>query len=210
MISLNVLVYQDPPNIIERCLDSVTDIVDEKIMYFDISWKKSYLRELREKYKIDKIITKDLSGTVVEEWRNEMMDISRGDWILILDPDEYLDDESKEIVRELRQKIGIVPYKDNVVGIAFPRINNEKRLDGSVALRVGYPDFQVRIFKSKSNIRYSGLVHAPPLQPKGKKFILARGHIIHDKTHETPTEIRRKIELYNRREEEWKSTQKRD
>jgi len=197
-ISLNLVIFNEPLSIVERCLRSVEDIVDEKI--FLVHEQYSHLEDLK-KFKPDKLLIRNLSGTVVEEWRNLLIDQSSGDWILVLDPDEYLDHEAQRSILEIKNGLSLMAKDPEYVGVVFPRKNYERTKDGNYAYMVNYPDLQLRFFK-RGEVYWTGKVHEMPrLKDPSKKLIRAvRGHIIHNKFHETMNEWWRKFELYRSKE----------
>ena len=181
------MIYNEPMNIIRRCLDSVVDIVDEIIVYVDHKWSTS---TLLGEYDIKFIKSLNLDGSVVEQYRNLMIEESSYKWILILDPDEYLDDEARRAVKAFKSdKINAI-----YLGFVFHRKNYEYNLDGEVIYLNNYPDRQMRLLYH--TLRYPGQIHCSPVIPYGYRLLLIKGHIIHDKRHESHKEQQRKSILY--------------
>lgn len=176
-------------DIIRRCLDPVVDLVDEIIVYVDHKWSAN---TLIDEYDITLIKSINLDGSVVEQHRNSMLDDSVGDWVLILDPDEYLDDDAIRFLKDFKDSEEIV--EKACVGYAFPRKNYEYNEQREVIYLNNYPDAQLRLIRS--NIRYPGRIHEPPVIPFGRYVIITNGHIIHDKRHESYEEWYRKLLLY--------------
>ncbi len=188
-ISLNLMIYNEPMDIIRRCLDSVVDLVDEIIVYRDIEWSDN---ALIEEYDITLIKSVNLADSIVEQYRNLMLDDSNYDWVLILDPDEYLNEEARVYIKELRRYMFDIPPR--VSGCIFNRKNIEYNENRELVYDNNYPDQQIRMLGP--GMRYSGRIHEPPILPHGSFLMKMRGDIIHDKSHETYKEWYRKLLLY--------------
>jgi len=187
-------IYNEDPEIIKRCLNSIEDIIDIILVIIDekynqdLSFTESY--ECRVMWKRE-----DLDNSVVEEWRNYMLQEAEDhsvDWVLIIDPDEYLDFEAHMMLEEA--KMGLIPIEDNIVAFAFPRKNYEKDHTGTVRYLNNYPDYQIRLVRP--HLRYSGKIHEPIIIPGREQMEILTGHIIHDKRHQSMDEWHRKLDLF--------------
>jgi glycosyltransferase involved in cell wall biosynthesis len=194
-ISLNLVIYNEPKEIIKRCITSVQDLVDEMIFLVHENYLWGWLIA---EFKPDLLLVRNLSDSVVEEWRNFLIDYSTGDWILVLDPDEYLDHEAQREISKFKAEWN---PSSNIVGMIFRRKNYERTSTGNFAHMVNYPDPQLRFFK-RGEVYWTGKVHeAPRLKDPSKILLMAKGHIIHDKLFETMLEWWRKFELYRSKAE---------
>ncbi len=154
-ISFYVITKNEEKNI-ERCLQSVRDIVDEIIAVDSYSADKTV--EVIKKFGA-KIFTKKFNDNLSEQ-RNFAIGKARYDWILTIDADEVLSPELKKEIPKLIQK------KD-VDGFWFSRrhyITDDKYLKHGYF----YPDYQLRLFRSHKNYSYSGRLHEQLNIPKNK------------------------------------------
>lgn len=190
-ISLNVVVW-DESNVIDRCLKSARHYVDEILILADSGCR--FVDRL-EKY-THKIIIDDLSGTIVEHHRNTLIEESKGEWILTLDPDEWLYPNLGSKLQSLK-----LPTLD---GWWLPRYNIIYTEDYELAVGEDYPDWNLRFYRNHA--RYSGTIYEdsftlgtikPPLGLKRLDFC-PQGMLIHDKTYEDYEEVQRTLRLYNR------------
>ncbi len=194
MISLNVVIW-DESNVIDRCLQSAKDYVDEIVIMVDRSCR---FTDRILKY-ADKIVVGDLTGTIVEHHRNELIGASNNEWILVMDPDEWLGPKLGPVLRNY--------CYDGMDGWYLPRYNiiyNE-----AYELMVGhdYPDWNLRLFRKHA--RYSGIIYEDSLslstvtQPLGLSNTnkIEDGTLFHDKTYEDFEEVKRTVELYRKWEE---------
>lgn len=189
-----VSIYNEHPGIIKRCFDSIVDVMDIILVIID----KKYDQDLgfTEDYNCNIMWKRrDLDNSIVEEWRNYMLQEAEehsADWVLIIDPDEYLDYEAHRMLEEA--KMGLIPIEDETVAFAFPRKNYEKDHTGTVLYLNNYPDYQVRLVRP--HLRYSGKIHEPIIIPDGEIIEALRGHIVHDKRHVAMDEWHRKLDLF--------------
>lgn len=196
---LNIVIYNEPISIIKRCLDTVHSVIDGMVILAHHTYPTSFLDILENQYSLPTIrFTDDLDNSVVEEWRNMMIEETPADWILVLDPDEYLDKQAQAVVNEVRMNIGMFSERQNVAGICLARRNFERTEDGGYIELVNYPDYQFRLFK-RGRAKWSGRVHEPPTIPEGDIMVIYLGHIIHDKHYESMEQWHRKADLYRRK-----------
>ena len=196
-ISFNQVIYKEPLEIIKRSLIGIPNICSEMIFlihegYPDLD-SLNFLLDLPAKTTF-----KNLDNSVVEAWRNNMLKESSGEWILILDPDEYLDGEAYYTLKQLKR--GILSC-DNISCLVFSRKNFEVDEYGKIHYMRFYPDYQLRFFR-RGKATYSGRVHDPP-RIEGS-CVRARGNIIHDKLWSSVEEIRRKVDLFKKSKEKGK------
>ncbi len=111
----------------------------------------------------------------VEQARNFTLSKARGQWVLILDADERLEQKSKTIINNLIRK-------DDLDGFLFPRKNY---VNTNYFLKHGYfyPDYQLRLFRNNQSIYYSGKIHEQPIINISKTQKIDNIHIIHNVSH---------------------------
>jgi glycosyltransferase involved in cell wall biosynthesis len=94
-ISACLVVYNEE-KVIERCLSSIADFCDEIIVIHDGQCADKTL-EIARRY-TERIYIKEHIG-VPEPHRPATFEYASGEWILQLDADEYLTEESKKLIR---------------------------------------------------------------------------------------------------------------
>ncbi len=97
MLSACLVVYNEE-KMIARCLDSIKDLVDEIIVIHDGECSDRTL-EIARKY-TDKIFVQPHIGEA-EEHRVFALNQAKGDWVLQIDADEYLDITDHERIKQL-------------------------------------------------------------------------------------------------------------
>lgn len=78
--------------------------------------------------------------------RNASLRHARGEWILVLDADEYMDEDD---IRKLRE----VARKTDAMGLQLPIYNYNRRQE------VGVVNFALRFFRRHPKIRFAGRIH---------------------------------------------------
>ncbi|MEN3186777.1 MAG: tetratricopeptide repeat protein [Atribacterota bacterium] len=78
--------------------------------------------------------------------RNESLKHARGEWILVLDADEFMDEEG---VLKLKE----VAHKTDAMGFQLPIYNYNRRQE------VGVVNFALRFFRRHPKIRFAGRIH---------------------------------------------------
>jgi glycosyltransferase involved in cell wall biosynthesis len=152
-----VLTFNQADNI-TSCLKFLTWC--DEIVVVDSYSTDETLGKIRNK-KI-KIYKRKLGGDFAGQ-RNFAVEKASGDWILVLDADETLSANAGEGIEKLIKDGG-------GDGFWFPRrnyINEETYLQHGYF----YPDWQLRLFKKKSFVRYKGLVHEYPIVRGSKKRV---------------------------------------
>jgi glycosyltransferase involved in cell wall biosynthesis len=165
------MIVRDEIACLQRCLDSVKHVVDEIVIVDTgstdgtLDLAKKYASRLAQIAWID-----DFSYA-----RNISIDMATGDWILVLDADDYLREEScSDLLQSLRES-DVLAYNLMV------RDHHEG----------GYCEtsFVIRLFRRMPTVRYSGKVHeqvTPPLleimksNPKWRNATLKNVIIEHD------------------------------
>lgn len=152
-----VLTFNQADNI-TSCLKSI-DWLDEIIIVDSYSADKTI--QIVKRY-TDKIYYRKFDGDFAKQ-RDFAVEKASGDWILVLDADETLLANTGEEIEKLIKN-------DEGDGFWFPRrnyINEETYLQHGYF----YPDWQLRLFKKKSFVRYKGLVHEYPIVRGSKKRV---------------------------------------
>jgi glycosyltransferase involved in cell wall biosynthesis len=96
--------------------------------------------------------------------RNTYIDKAVNPWIVVLDSDEYLANDSEETIKEL-----VAQYGDHYDAFAIPRYNN---IAGQVMRGSGwYPDHQVRLFR-KGTVIWKDTIHVLPEVRSGEHKVM--------------------------------------
>lgn len=170
-ISVSMIVKNEE-KMLSGCLESIKDIADEIIIVDTGSTDKTKEIALSYGAKVyDFEWIDDFSAA-----RNYSLKHCKGDWILYLDADERLENESKE------ELLRVIRTKDNNIGGYICIIQSaHSRLDGSSELhRGGYP----RLFKNFGypSIHFKGRVHeqiTPSIISLDKVFVMTDIKIEH-------------------------------
>jgi len=162
-----VIITYNNADIIVNCIKSIK-WVDELIVV-DIGSKDHTLD-----------LVKDFTSNIfsisfveyVEKVRNFSLRKASGEWIFVIDPDETVPKDAERIIRTL--------IKDKSYdGYMFPRRNY---INFNTYLRFGffYPDYQLRLFKNKKEIKYSGVIHEQAIINPKKVQKINNLEIYHD------------------------------
>lgn len=147
MISISIVCLNEEEKL-ERCLRSLDGFADEVVVVDlgskDKSWKVAQ--------NFGAVIFRHKFVPYVEMVRNFAISKTSGDWILILDPDELLQQSLKdkllEIVKEDKIDAVNIPRKNIFFGRWIEHTN-------------WWPDRHIRFFK-KGKVRWSGKIHSYP------------------------------------------------
>lgn len=142
---------------LNKCLSSIQDLVDE-IVVVDMKSTDNSVK-VAKKYKARVFSYRPLS--YVEPARNFALKKAKGRWILLLDPDEYL---NKTLKKELKK----ITTRNNVDFVKIPR----KNIIFGKWLRHGncWPDYLIRFFK-KGAVTWQKKIHSQP-KTRGKGLTL--------------------------------------
>jgi (heptosyl)LPS beta-1,4-glucosyltransferase len=148
-ISVVVTAIEGEEKYLPLCLASVKKLAWE-IVVIDMSNGKA-ISDIAKKYKA-KIYTHEFVN-YVEPVRNFGMSKARGEWILILDPDE-------EIMSSLIKKLEQIAKNDEADYVRVPR---ENIVFGKVLRHSRWwPDYNIRFFK-KGKVSWDEVIHAVPM-----------------------------------------------
>jgi glycosyltransferase involved in cell wall biosynthesis len=143
-----VIVTLNEADKLEECLESIQDFVDELVVV-DLE-STDNVREVAKKFGAKLVEHKRVS--YVEKIRNFSIEQCKGEWVLILDPDEQL---SGKLGTQLKQ----VVQENKYVAVNIPRKNI---FFGSwIAHTNFWPDKHLRFFKKK-NIDWPDRIHTYP------------------------------------------------
>lgn len=143
LISLCMIVKNEE-DVIERCLTSASGLVDEIIVVDTGSTDETVniaSRFTEHVYHFEWV--NDFSAA-----RNAAIAKATGEWILILDADEYVQDEGKEKLRKYLSKVN--EKKQNAVEVSIYNIVNGANIIDSAS---------IRIFLNSPDISYVNAIH---------------------------------------------------
>jgi glycosyltransferase involved in cell wall biosynthesis len=142
---------------------------DEVIVLLDTNNSTSEVEDICKKYmplNNFKYYSNPLNKDFANQ-KNELKKLCTKDWIFNIDADEYLPDlllDNINDILELNIDVDLiaVPRVNKVIGLTSEHIAKWKWNVDSEG-RVNYPDFQLRIFKNVSYIKWEGKVHEKPV-----------------------------------------------
>ncbi len=158
MASISVcIIAKNEEQLLKQCLNSIKNIADEIIFVDTGSIDKT------------KEIAKDFNAKIYDfKWvddfsaaRNFAIEKATGSWILFLDADEVLSEESKDKIKTLTDNNDEVAYELTIRTYSNTAINQDwKPLTEPHKDFKGYYDlFVTRLFQNKKEIFFSGKVH---------------------------------------------------
>ena len=147
MISAVLVTFNEAKNIVD-CLESIKEFVTE-IIVFDLD-SSDNIEDVAKKYGAK--FYKQKKADYVELVRNEAISKTRGEWVLVLDPDERLPktliDELKKVVKENKYSAVNIPRKNIFFGSWISHTNF-------------WPDRHIRFFK-KTVVNWPKIIHVYP------------------------------------------------
>ena len=167
-ITAIIITFNEERNI-ERCINSLEDIVDEIIVVDSFSQDKT--KEICQQFKNLKFYQKEWLGYSAQ--KNYANSLSINDFILSIDADEVISQELKQSIIEM--KLNYADLNDHNTLFSFNRLTN---YCGSWIKHCGwYPDRKIRIFHK--SIQWVGDIHETLLLTQGAKIILLKGDLFH-------------------------------
>lgn len=163
-ISAYLVVYNEEP-VIERCLKSIRDIVDEIIVVHDGECGDKTL-EIAQKYGA-RIFVEPHIG-IAEPHRSMALKEATGEWILQVDADEFLDEAGRVAVRGLVSDPHVDGYYfnwelwDGAQPVHFPGLQKLVLFKKSAASFQGVPQTEVAIQGVKKKVDV--VLHHQPVQ----------------------------------------------
>lgn len=176
------LVVRNEERHIERCLRSLVGVVDEIIVVHDGPCEDRTL-EIAKKY-TDRIFVRPFFGAC-DPHRVFAFQQAKGDWILMIDADEYLSDELRHEMRTLVNRKDVDMY-----AFIWPYTDKDGLTPISIKLKHPYRACLAR----KSKLYFIGIVHEP-LRTTGvmQKVPLVLFHAPGYDQFSIPTFVRRRI-----------------
>jgi len=142
-ISLCMIVKNEAQNL-QRCLTSVAGAVDETIVVDTGSTDDTCKIAHAFGATVHTFPWNDNFG----EARNASLELATGDWILILDADEALAEDSKEVLRRITAADDVEGYFVKIINY----LGNNKWIEPC-------PDLVFRLFRNRPDYRFRGAVH---------------------------------------------------
>ena len=139
---------------------------DEIVVLVDLnknspaSYLLKYLREFEANNRI-KLEEGYFNGHFAD-WKNKLNALCSGDFIFQIDADEYLADECVDLMHQILESnpevdLYFVPRINTVSGLTEEHI--QKWGWNAVNGRVNWPDYQTRIYRNSSDIKWRNKVH---------------------------------------------------
>src|SRR3989338_6353875 len=196
-ISLCMIAKNEEKNIAE-CLNSVKDVADEIIIVDTGSTDKT--KKIAEKFNANIVGFKwadDFSAA-----RNESLKHATKDWILVLDADEVIDEESSRKIREAAED-----EKTDAYALLIKEYTNNDKIAGFTPDRTESPkkNFKgfyftgkCRLFRNHRDYSFEGAVHelVEPSIEKKKGKINQTNIIIHHYGNADPAVVKKKMQFY--------------
>lgn len=168
-IGVAIITFNEENNLVS-CLDSIKWV--DEIVIVD-SYSKDDTVTIAKKYTKNiyyRKFEKDFSSQ-----RNFALDKMFSDWIIVLDADESLPNNSENIIRKLI-------CRKEIDGCWITRINY---VNQTTFLKQGifFPDSQLRLFRNSPSIRFIGKIHEKPTIDMDRTKVVDNLRIIHNHTH---------------------------
>ena len=133
---------------------------DEIVVLYDNNGTKEVFDYLQSVEGI-KLVSDNFDGHFAD-WKNKLTSLCTGDFIFQIDADEYLPDEFIELLHQVLEAnpevdLYYVPRINTVSGLTEEHIQKWGwRVKNG---RVNYPDYQTRIYRNNSDIKWRNKVH---------------------------------------------------
>jgi len=181
-----------------NCLNSIKDIIDE-IMIMDTG-STDKTKEIAKKFNAKIFDFKwidDFSAA-----RNESLKYVTKDWILVLDADETLDEESKKtikgLIKDKETDAFLFLQKNYTNNSSIAGFVNEEHKKNGKSYSGWYGSFIVRLFRNKKGYKFKGTVHElveQSIEAKNGK-IAATNVAIHHYGNANPEIVKKKRQFY--------------
>ncbi|MEK6946672.1 MAG: glycosyltransferase [Nanoarchaeota archaeon] len=154
------MIVKNEEKYLEQCLNSVKGIVDEIIIVDTGSTDKT--KEIAKKFKAKVFDFK--WGDDFSEARNESLKHATGEWILVLDADEFIDETGSEKIKKA------IEHKGNMSGFQLEQrsylenyfegaYENKSNLEQVKKYYFYISNFLARLFKNRLGIYFKHRVH---------------------------------------------------
>jgi hypothetical protein len=133
---------------------------DEVVVLYDNNGTKEVLDYLQTVEGI-KLVWDNFDGHFAD-WKNKLTALCTGDFIFQIDADEYLADECVDLIHQILESnpevdLYFVPRINTVSGLTEEHIQKWGwRVQNG---RVNWPDYQTRIYRNNSEIKWKNKVH---------------------------------------------------
>ena len=133
---------------------------DEVVVLYDNNGTKEVLDYLQTVEGI-KLVWDNFDGHFAD-WKNKLTALCTGDFIFQIDADEYLADECVDLMHQILESnpevdLYFVPRINTVSGLTEEHIQKWGwRVQNG---RINYPDYQTRIYRNNSGIKWKNKVH---------------------------------------------------
>jgi hypothetical protein len=133
---------------------------DEVVVLYDNNGTKEVLDYLQTVEGI-KLVWDNFDGHFAD-WKNKLTALCTGDFIFQIDADEYLADECVDLMHQILESnpevdLYFVPRINTVSGLTEEHIQKWGwRVQNG---RVNWPDYQTRIYRNNSEIKWKNKVH---------------------------------------------------
>ena len=149
------MIVKDEEQSLERCLDSVTGVVDEIVV---VDTGSSDRTAAIAAARGARVVTRPWTGDFSRA-RNVSLQLARGDWVLVLDADEELDRRDRAALRALVDR---AEAAGGPQGYLLRVVNHLGPSDDLTAPEV---HAALRLFRNRPEHRYRGLIHEQPQVP---------------------------------------------
>lgn len=182
-VSVVMCVYDESIQMCRRAIENTRPIREELVVVCHTKLLKPIKEYLKKE--ASKLIEIDMDKSFPEEDKNLGLDNAKSEWIFVIDPDEFIDEELLREIQTIKEDCEEEFFLTDRINI---RYWETKKLE----IGVEYPDTQVRLFKRK--YRWSGNVHEFP-NVRGR-YRRLKGNIIHDWLTRLVPECERKAKVY--------------
>jgi len=160
------MIVKNEEKVLERCLSSVKDVIDEIIVVDTGSTDKT--KEIAAKY-VNHVYHYDWNDSFADA-RNFAQSKATGEWILVMDADEYVDSSNLEsAIQELKS------FEIETFDACEVKVFNFTGNYGETIVQ----NHSVRIFRNLPTIGYSRSVHEQVTRTDGELRIKSLGLILY-------------------------------
>jgi glycosyltransferase involved in cell wall biosynthesis len=137
--------------------------LDEVVVMFDNKNGTPEVWEYLQTQKDNVTLAKFEFNNDFAEWKNRLAPLCKGQWIFNIDADEYPTEQLLEIIHDVlddHEHVDVfwVPRRNYVEGITKEYIAQMNWTIDKLS-RINWPDMQLRIYKNRPDIYWSGKVH---------------------------------------------------
>ncbi len=163
-LSAVIITFNEERNI-ERCLKSVRNIADEIVVLDSFSTDKT--EEICKKYNVN-FLQHKFDGHIQQ--KNRAAEYAKNDFVLSLDADEFLSDELKESIQEIKKNPEFDAYKFNRLNIYCGK---------PIRHTSWYPDRKIRLWNRKKG-KWGGInPHDTVILQAEASLKLIKGDLVH-------------------------------